>query len=273
MRVLYICMWPWPYLTPFQTSTSVSWATGCAETASVSTWWAATSASATLDTNPLRADWNASVGHCSCVCAVFVDDAVPLPWPCPVDGDGLTHGIEHVSLSVPRHRWMHHWERRLWDVLHQLRGKLRVQLSEWLRPDAWPEELHRSASLSVGLSLRLSVSFFLYRSIWFTDSVSMSFRPSVCLSLYPPICLPLSPHKVPCVAYWQSQAPRDSDSLLWCHFINIWMTAILWGFGIVTQIDSQPLQPSFGTHVGKYIWSRKAVMSHHDLSVILYLLH
>lgn len=42
-----------------------------------------------------------------------------------------------------RYWWMHHWERRLWDFLHELRGQLRVQLSPRLRPHARPQELHR----------------------------------------------------------------------------------------------------------------------------------
>lgn len=48
-----------------------------------------------------------------------------------------------LCFSDLRHRRVHHREWRLWDFLHQLGGKLRVQLPQRIRPDARPEKLHR----------------------------------------------------------------------------------------------------------------------------------
>lgn len=53
-----------------------------------------------------------------------------------------------MFLCFLRHRWVHHWKWRLWDVLHQLRGELRLQLPCWICPDAWSEKLHWSEALT-----------------------------------------------------------------------------------------------------------------------------
>lgn len=41
-----------------------------------------------------------------------------------------------------RHRRVHHWKWRLWDLLHQLWGQLRVQLPLWICTHARSENLH-----------------------------------------------------------------------------------------------------------------------------------
>lgn len=51
----------WSLLSLSQTSMNVTWATGCAGTANVSTWSAATSVPVTRDTNPQRTDWSVLV--------------------------------------------------------------------------------------------------------------------------------------------------------------------------------------------------------------------
>lgn len=113
-----------------QISMSVSWATGCAGTVSVSTWSAATSAPVTRVTSPLRAEWNVSV--CTrqepfiyaCFCWAHLKPKARRFW------------------SSFRHRRVHHRERRLWDLLHQLGGQLRVQLPQRICAVAWSEKLH-----------------------------------------------------------------------------------------------------------------------------------
>lgn len=71
VQTLLVVEWQcWPCELPLiddgsvlsQISTNASWATGCAGTASVSTWLAATSAPATRATSLRRAGWSVSVG-------------------------------------------------------------------------------------------------------------------------------------------------------------------------------------------------------------------
>ena len=52
-------------------------------------------------------------------------------------------GTEPCVFTPLRHWRVYHWERWLWDFLHQLRGKLWVQLPQWIRPDARSKKLHR----------------------------------------------------------------------------------------------------------------------------------
>lgn len=82
---------------------------------------------------------------------------------------------------------MHHYERRLWNPLHQLRGQLRVQLQRGLRSDARPQDLlrysHNSASQDRTPPDTYSSSYFMYIYVNVCDG-----NP-VCMNINKPLSL------------------------------------------------------------------------------------
>ena len=142
------CLWCefgiWSLLSLWQTSMNVTWATGCAGTANVSTWSAATSVPVTRDTNPRRTDSSVLVSaeHLS---DCFLSDVLFFfsYWSNLKVKRKKYLGTEPCVFTPLRHWRVYHWERWLWDFLHQLRGKLWVQLPQWIRPDARSKKLHR----------------------------------------------------------------------------------------------------------------------------------